>query len=223
MRDLLRHFLALSLLLPASTVQKIPVLFAAIPPGSSVFQDAIPEATEACTDDEAKWWRELRAAGPEFAAASRRKDQAVGAARFRASQSGRVLSDNDDALSRKERDKLNASLETARQIYFRLLRQGTENSYRAPIRDIESPVRLYTAVPNYTETARRNKTQGSVQLRVEFRADGMIGVVEVVQGLGDGLDERAVEAIRQIAFLPATKNRVFVTVSKPVLAEFDLK
>jgi TonB family protein len=222
MREPLRYFLALSLLLPPSTVQQIPASFAAILPVSSVFQKAIPEATEACTDDEAKWWEKLRAAGFEFAAASRRKDLGVRAGRTQASHNGKVLSDDDDGLSREERDSLNADLETAGQNYFRLLRQGTANSFRAPIRDTERPVMLHNSYPFYSEAARRNHTQGSVKLRVEFRADGTIGEVKVHLGLGDGLDRQSIQAIRRSVFLPATRDRAFVTISIPAEIEFHL-
>lgn len=223
MRQLLRHFLALTLLLPVSTVQQMLASISAIARGSSVFQNAIPEAAETCTDAEAKWWEQLRGAGPEFAAANRRKDRAVFEARSQAHQRGGVLPVDEDGLSRKERDRLNADLDAARQNYFRLLRQGTENSYRAPIRDTGRVVVLYTGSPNYTETARRNKTMGRVKLQAEFRADGTVGAVEVRQGLGDGLDQQAIEAIRRVVFLPATRDRMFVTISKSVEVDFNLK
>jgi len=222
MRKHLRHYLAL-LLVPASMVPQTPASLAAIPPGNSVFQNVIPEATEACTDAEAKWWEELRAAGSEFAGANRRRDRAVFEARSQAHQRGRVLADDEDGLSRKERDRLNADLDAARQNYFRLLRHGTENSYRAPIHDTGRVVVLYTGTPNYTETARRNKTMGRVKLQTEFRADGSVGAVEVRQKLGDGLDQQAIEAIRRVVFLPATRDRLFVTISKSVEVDFNLK
>jgi TonB family protein len=159
----------------------------------------------------------------EFAAAGRRKDRAVAEARSQASKRrGRVLDDDDDGLSTKDRDKLDADIETARQNYSRLLQERQDKSYRAPIRDAK-PTVLYNSYPTYTEKARRNKTSGSVKLRVEFRADGKIGNVTVVRGLGDGLDEKAVEAVRRMVFLPATKDRVFVTFYVPVDADFSLR
>jgi TonB family protein len=211
------------LMLMAITVQPPLTSFIANLLRGPVIQSVIPEATEACSDEEAKWWQALRAAAPELVAANRRKDQAVREARSQAHQRGRVLGDDEDPLSRKERDKLNADVETARQNYAGLLREEQEKSYRAPIRDTGRPIVLYTSYPSYTETARRNKTMGTVRLQIEFRADGTIGLVEVLQGLADGLNQQAIDAVRRMVFLPATRDRVFMTISKSVEIEFNLR
>jgi TonB family protein len=211
------------LMLVALAVQPPLTSFIANPVGGPVIQAVIPEATEDCSDDEAKWWQALRAAGPESVAANRHKEQAVREARSQARQRGRVLGDDEDALSRKERDKLNADVETARQNYAGLLREGQEKSYRAPIRDTGRPIVLFTSYPSYTEAARLNKTMGRVRLQIEFRADGTIGAVDVLQGLADGLNQQAIDAVRRMVFLPATRDRLFVTISKSVEIDFNLR
>jgi TonB family protein len=60
--------------------------------------------------------------------------------------------------------------------------------------------------PSYTEEARRNRTNGSVVLRCIFGANGRVFGFHVVTGLPDGLTQRAVEAARQIKFIPATRD-----------------
>ena len=58
-----------------------------------------------------------------------------------------------------------------------------------------------------TEEARRANTYGKVKLQAAINKNGGIQDLKVVRGLGRGLDERAVEAVKNSwVFLPATKN-----------------
>ena len=75
--------------------------------------------------------------------------------------------------------------------------------------------------PVYTEEARRNDIQGTVELRVTFLASGEIGDISPVKGLEFGLTEKAMESARKIKFRPATKNGVPVTVTKVVTWTFS--
>ncbi len=56
---------------------------------------------------------------------------------------------------------------------------------------------------NYPQAAKERGLEGRVALDVEIRADGSVGEVSVVKGLGYGLDEAAVDAIQRCAFAPA--------------------
>ena len=60
--------------------------------------------------------------------------------------------------------------------------------------------------PVYTEEGRRLKVEGEVLLEVVFTATGQIRVQRVVQGLGHGLDESAIQAAQKIQFKPALKD-----------------
>jgi TonB family protein len=60
--------------------------------------------------------------------------------------------------------------------------------------------------PLMTEAAKRNKTFGTVVMRVTFTAAGEVTNIRVVQGLPDGLSESAVAAARLIKFQPAMKD-----------------
>jgi TonB family protein len=55
----------------------------------------------------------------------------------------------------------------------------------------------------YTEEARRNKVKGRVLLRVLFGENGQVTRISVVNGLPNGLTERAIAAARLIKFEPA--------------------
>jgi TonB family protein len=70
-----------------------------------------------------------------------------------------------------------------------------------PPRHLESP----DVTP--TEDARRTNTYGSLKLSATITRDGTIRDLVVVKGLGHGLDERAIEAVKTSwIFLPATRN-----------------
>lgn len=61
--------------------------------------------------------------------------------------------------------------------------------------------------PTYTEEARRNRTEGSVKVKVLLGADGRIRNASVVSGLPNGLNERALVAVASLKFAPARDAR----------------
>ena len=87
---------------------------------------------------------------------------------------------------------------------------------------IEPPRLLREVRPDYTEAARRGAVEGDVLLEVIVLADGSVGEVRVVRGLGFGLDERAVEAMRRWRFRPAERRGVPVSVVVEVAMSFRL-
>jgi TonB family protein len=62
---------------------------------------------------------------------------------------------------------------------------------------------LYCPDPEYSDAARKEKLQGIVTLEVLVRPDGRAGRLRIVKGLGLGLDERAMDAVRGWRFEPA--------------------
>lgn len=60
--------------------------------------------------------------------------------------------------------------------------------------------------PPYPEEAKKNDIEGDVLLRVTIDENGNVTDVKVVRGLGYGLDEAAVAAMRKHKFKPATKD-----------------
>ena len=75
---------------------------------------------------------------------------------------------------------------------------------------------------NYTDAARQNQVQGKVVLRVTFAANGSIGGISVISGLGNGLTEQAIAAARGIRFEPAKRGGVPYSVTKPVEYSFTI-
>jgi protein TonB len=58
-----------------------------------------------------------------------------------------------------------------------------------------------------TEEAKKSRTYGKVRLSATINKNGGIQDLKVEKGLGRGLDERAMEAVKNSwAFLPATRN-----------------
>jgi TonB family protein len=81
---------------------------------------------------------------------------------------------------------------------------------------------LYKPRPDYTEEARKMKIEGEVSVRVLFSAGGQVRVLEVVRGLGHGLDESAVRAAQQIKFKPAMRDGQPVDSTATVRIVFQL-
>lgn len=71
---------------------------------------------------------------------------------------------------------------------------------------ITPPVLVWKVDPDYSDPARNAKVQGLVLLRVEIDGSGQIRDVQVDQGLGLGLDEKAVEAVRRWKFRPGMRD-----------------
>ena len=65
------------------------------------------------------------------------------------------------------------------------------------------PTCVYCPDPQYSDEAREAQLQGRVTLRVLVGADGRASQIQVVQGIGMGLDDRAVQSVRSWKFTPA--------------------
>ena len=73
----------------------------------------------------------------------------------------------------------------------------------------------------YTEDARRRGISGDVVLEIVVRRDGSVGDVNVLQGLGGGLNGARGQAVRQWRFAPARRQGVPVDVLVEVAVEFS--
>jgi periplasmic protein TonB len=88
---------------------------------------------------------------------------------------------------------------------------------------IDAPRLLREVKADYTEEARRRGIEGDVVLEIVVRSDGSVGSVKVLQGLGDGLNDRAVQAVRQWRFAAAHRLGAPVDVVVEVAVEFRLR
>jgi protein TonB len=100
---------------------------------------------------------------------------------------------------------------------------GTGGGPYRPGSGIEPPRLLHEVKAEYTEDARRRGITGDVELEIVVRHDGSVGDVHVLQGLGSGLDERAIAAVKQWRFDPARRKGVPVDVLVEVAVEFTLR
>ena len=87
---------------------------------------------------------------------------------------------------------------------------------------VSAPRALYAPDPEYSEEARKAKYQGTVVLWVVVGPDGKPRDIRVQRSLGLGLDEKAVEAVRQWKFEPAKMNGNPVAVQINVEVNFRL-
>ena len=88
---------------------------------------------------------------------------------------------------------------------------------------IQAPVVVRKVKPDYAPEARQARLQGTAVLRAEIGPDGSVRQVRVLQALGMGLDEKAVEAVRRWRFRPGLKKSQPVTAWAVVEVRFRLE
>lgn len=87
---------------------------------------------------------------------------------------------------------------------------------------VSAPKALYAPDPEYSEEARKAKYQGTVVLWLVVDASGKPQQIRVQRALGMGLDEKAIEAVKQWKFDPARKDGQPVPVMINVEVNFRL-
>ena len=87
---------------------------------------------------------------------------------------------------------------------------------------VTAPSLIYKVEPEYSEEARKAKYQGTVVLYVEVEPNGRAQNMRVIQSLGLGLDEKAMEAVKKWRFRPGNKDGKPVTVVATVEVSFRL-
>jgi periplasmic protein TonB len=100
---------------------------------------------------------------------------------------------------------------------------GTGGGPYRPGSGITPPRVLREVKADYTEAARQRALTGEVVLEIVVRRDGSVGDVKLLHGLGLGLDDRAIAAVRQWRFAPAERLGVPVDVIVEVGVEFRLR
>ena len=87
---------------------------------------------------------------------------------------------------------------------------------------VSAPSLIYKKEPEYSEEARKAKYQGTVTLYVEVDPSGRAVNIKVLHSLGLGLDEKAIEAVKQWKFKPGMKDGKPVTVAASIEVNFRL-
>jgi periplasmic protein TonB len=82
---------------------------------------------------------------------------------------------------------------------------------------VSAPKAIYAPDPEYSEEARKAKFQGTCVLWLVVGPDGKPRDIKVSRTLGLGLDEKAIEAVKQWKFEPAMKD------GKPVAVQINVE
>jgi protein TonB len=89
---------------------------------------------------------------------------------------------------------------------------------------VDGPARLARGLaPSYPEAARAAGIEGDVHLELVVGLSGSVESARVVRGIGHGLDEAALQAVRQFRFAPATKAGQAVRVRMGWSMQFRLQ
>ena len=81
---------------------------------------------------------------------------------------------------------------------------------------VSAPQLIYQVEPEFSEEARKAKVAGNVLVTLIVDATGHPQRVRVLRGIGMGLDEKAIEAVKQYRFKPAMEG------NKPVPVEVNI-
>jgi TonB family protein len=87
---------------------------------------------------------------------------------------------------------------------------------------VSKPELIHKVEPEYSEEARKAKFQGVVTLYIVVDQNGNAINAKVMKGLGLGLDEKALEAVKQWKFKPGYKDGKPVAVAATVEVNFRL-
>jgi TonB family protein len=87
---------------------------------------------------------------------------------------------------------------------------------------VSAPKAIYSPDPEYSEEARKVKHMGTVVLWLVVGPDGRPRDIKVLRTLGLGLDEKAIEAVKNWRFDPAMKDGKPVAVQINVEVNFHL-
>jgi TonB family protein len=89
--------------------------------------------------------------------------------------------------------------------------------------DITPPQLSEVASPDYTVEAKKKRIEGSVILEIVVDRKGDVVAAKVLKGLGYGLDENAILAVKEWKYKPAEKDGEPVAVKMEVTVDFYLR
>jgi TonB family protein len=90
-------------------------------------------------------------------------------------------------------------------------------------KSVTPPVAVYTVNPKYSDEARSKNVQGTCLLQIIVDAKGITQNPRIVKPIGYGLDEMAIDAVKQYRFKPATKDGKPVPVYMTIAINFRLR
>jgi protein TonB len=103
---------------------------------------------------------------------------------------------------------------------------GSGGNYGGGLRRIgggvSEPQLIFKVDPEFSEEARKAKFMGIVLVNLVVDQNGLPQNVHLVRGVGMGLDEKAIEAVKQYRFKPARENGKPVAVQLNVEVNFQI-
>jgi protein TonB len=103
---------------------------------------------------------------------------------------------------------------------------GSGGNYGGGLRKIgggvSAPVVIFKVDPEFSEEARKAKFMGNVLVNLIVDTHGMPQNVHVLRGVGMGLDDKALAAVRQYRFRPAMESGKPVPVELNVEVDFQI-
>lgn len=99
---------------------------------------------------------------------------------------------------------------------------GDEKIFHIGDPGLTPPKILYRREPEFSEAARRHHIQGVIGLNVVVDSAGRVGKVSIARAVGMGLEENAIEEVRNWRFQPATKDGVPVPVRVYIEVDYHL-
>jgi periplasmic protein TonB len=99
---------------------------------------------------------------------------------------------------------------------------GPGGPYVPGVGGVSQPIPIFTPEAEFSDEARRQKYQGVCMISVIIDAQGNPQSPRVIQRLGMGLDEKALEAVMKCRFKPARKDGKPVAVRISVMVNFRL-
>jgi TonB family protein len=87
---------------------------------------------------------------------------------------------------------------------------------------VSAPQVIHSVDPEFTDAARQAKYEGAVSIQLIVDRQGNPENIQVVRHLGMGLDEKAIEAVRQYKFRPAMFQGKPVPVQMVINVNFHL-
>jgi TonB family protein len=93
----------------------------------------------------------------------------------------------------------------------------------SPVNVVTPPKVLTHPAALYADEARRRGIQGNVVVQAYFDADGNVTVLKVMKGLGYGLDENALSALKGWRFAPALRDGLPVSAVAEIEIPFNVE
>ena len=94
--------------------------------------------------------------------------------------------------------------------------------HRAGVAGVTTPTCMHCPPPDYTSDGRAAKFQGAAVLNVVVSSEGKVTSARIIHGIPFGLNEMALDAVRQWKFRPATFQGNPVAAAVPIEISFRL-